>query len=368
MAASSSRDPWFDNAKMALVTLVVVGHAWAPITQVAAAEYLYDFLYLWHMPAFVLVTGYLSRSFSYAPERMWQLVRTLVVPYFIFEAALGLFRYYVGGETDLENLFIDPHWPMWYLVAVLLWRLATPLFRSLSPTRAVTLAVAVSLSAGFYAGLTLDLARVLGFLPFFVLGLHLTPERLERLRTPMAGRSALGVFGIIAVAAALVDVVANSEWLYYSKLYSDFGADGPVGPVEALLIRAALLALGAAGAFAFLALVPRVRGWFTEMGAATMVVYLGHGFFQKAAEFAGVDSWVIAHPVVGFLVITAAALGVALLLAWQPVAHRLQAVVDPFARPEREIRAAVRLARTAEEAERVEAEGRELPRVHAGVR
>ena len=30
----ASRDPWFDNAKMALVTLVVVGHAWTllPLT------------------------------------------------------------------------------------------------------------------------------------------------------------------------------------------------------------------------------------------------------------------------------------------------------------------------------------------------
>ena len=35
---------------------------------------------------------------------------------------------------------------------------------------------------GLFAGTTLDLARVLGFLPFFVLGLHATPERLERWR------------------------------------------------------------------------------------------------------------------------------------------------------------------------------------------
>ena len=38
-----------------------------------------------------------------------------------------------------------------------------------------------SLVAGLYAGDTLDMARVLGLLPFFVLGLTATKERLERL-------------------------------------------------------------------------------------------------------------------------------------------------------------------------------------------
>ena len=40
-------------------------------------DHLYDFLYAWHVPAFVFVTGYLSRSFTWAPRRMWQLVRTV---------------------------------------------------------------------------------------------------------------------------------------------------------------------------------------------------------------------------------------------------------------------------------------------------
>ena len=70
-------------------------------------DHLYDFLYAWHVPAFVFVTGYLSRSFTWAPRRMWQLVRTVVVPYVLFECALALFRIYVGGEK-LEDLFQRP--------------------------------------------------------------------------------------------------------------------------------------------------------------------------------------------------------------------------------------------------------------------
>src|SRR4051794_27918347 len=195
---------------MALVLLVVVGHSWTLLPHSVLNDHLYDFLYAWHVPAFVFVTGYLSRSFTYAPQRLWQLVRTVVVPYVVFECALALFRIYIGGEK-LEDLFRDPHWPMWYLSALFFWRLLTPVFTRvsrLSTVLAVAVAVATSLVAGLYAGDTLDLARVLGLLPFFVLGLTSTPERLERLRQPRARNLALLFFLVVAVASTWTDSLA----------------------------------------------------------------------------------------------------------------------------------------------------------------
>ena len=163
----SARDPWLDNAKMALVTLVVVGHSWTLLPHNGLNDALYDFLYAWHVPAFVLVTGYLSKSFAWTRTRLWHLVRTVAVPYLVFECAIALFRIYVGGEK-LEDLFADPHWPMWYLAALFFWRLLTPIF---TPMPGGLLAsVGVSLAAGLYFSDTLDLARVFGLLPFFVLG------------------------------------------------------------------------------------------------------------------------------------------------------------------------------------------------------
>ena len=41
-------------------------------------------------------------------------MRTVAVPYVLFEAALAWFRYEVGG-VGARELFADPHWPMWYL-------------------------------------------------------------------------------------------------------------------------------------------------------------------------------------------------------------------------------------------------------------
>lgn len=339
----SSRDPWFDNAKMALVTLVVVGHSWVLLPDSA---YAYDLLYAWHVPAFVFVTGYLSRGFAYTPERLWSLVRTVAVPYVVFEAAIALFRVYVGGEA-LEGLFADPHWPMWYLSALFFWRLATPPFKALRGRVAVPLAVAISLVAGLYAGDTLDAARICGLLPFFVAGLHTRAEGLERLRHRAARPLALLGFAAIAVLARYTDTLASTEWLYYRSRYAELD----VSDAHAFAIRAGLLVVGAVGAAAFLALVPRRGGWFARLGASTLVVYLFHGFVVKGAEYAGYADWTAAHPVLAFPVTTAAAVGVALLLAAPAVASRLTHLVDPLGYAEQRLRAAGEVAAATDRAD-----------------
>lgn len=345
----AARDAWFDNAKMALVSLVVVGHSWTLLPKNAIDEHLYDFLYAWHVPAFVLVTGYLSRSFVYTPTRLWQLVRTVAVPYVIFECVIALFRVYVGGE-QLEDLFLDPHWPLWYLSALFFWRLLTPVFKRLRG--GLVVAIAISLGAGLWAGNTLDVARVCGLLPFFVLGLKATPEHLERLRSTKARVAGVVVLMGIAVLAVLNDGRVSTEWLYYRSTYDELQASH----LDAVLIRAALLVIGAMGALAFLALVPRLSGWFTGMGAATLVVYLFHGFVVKGADYAGFPAWAAHHAVSALLLTTVLGVGVAMLLAWRPVSSRLNEVVDPFGYAERHTRHAVDLAVTV-----VTSEERESP-------
>ncbi|WP_205471197.1 acyltransferase family protein [Nocardioides sp. SYSU D00038] len=340
------RDPWFDNAKMALVVLVVLGHSWTLLPQDPLVAHLYDFLYAWHVPAFVFVTGYLSRSFTWSRARMWQLTRTVVVPYVVFECALALFRVHVGGER-LEDLFRDPHWPMWYLAALFFWRLLTPVF---APLRGgLPVAVGVSLAAGLYAGDTLDLARVLGLLPFFVMGLKATPERLERLRDGRVRVTAVGVLAAIWVLTTWTDRWASTEWLYYRSRYSELD----VSDTRALLTRAALLVVGTLGAWAFFALVPRVGGWFARMGAFTLVVYLFHGFAVKGAEYAGYPRWAESAPATAFVVTSVAAVALSLLLAWRPLARWLTHVVDPFGPAQRQVESAVDLTVATAEADAI---------------
>lgn len=321
---SSGRDPWFDNAKMTLVTLVVVGHAWTLLPQNTVNNWAYDFLYAWHVPAFVVITGYLSRSFTWAPAKLWSLVRTIAVPYVIFEAALAWFRYQVGG-VQLEDLFTDPHWPMWYLSALFFWRLMAPVFLRMGKAVALGVAVVVSLLAGLWAGDTFDAARILGLLPFFVLGLTLTDRQWGWARARRAIPFALAGIVVVLAVTRFTDSWIATEWYYYRSRYDALDPND----LKAASIRAVLLTLGLIGAASFFALVPRGRSWFSALGAATLVVYLFHGFVVLAAQYEGFPDWAAAHVVLSFVLATATAVGLALLLAAPPVARVLNVAVDP---------------------------------------
>lgn len=336
---AASRDPWLDNAKMGLIVLVVLGHTWALLPLDGPVGHLYDFVYLWHMPAFVFLSGYLSRGFTHDPTRMWQLVTTLLVPYLLFEGALGLFRLHVGGE-ELQDLWLDPHFPMWYLLALVVWRLVTPLLRPLPG--AFPVAVAVSVASGFLVGewmSWLDLPRILGFLPFFVLGVKTTPETLTWLR----GRFAAGLGALTFVVIGLL-AVRLDDWAGRSYLYQRPFEQLDVPDATAVLTRLLVMAVGLAGTFALLALVPRAGGWFSRMGAATMTVYLFHGFAVKGLEYAGFPAWFEGRPWLGLAAATSVGVLLALALAAPVVQRFLRHVVDPFGTAERQVREAVELA------------------------
>lgn len=328
-----SRDPWLDNAKMLLVTLVVVGHTWALLAFTGLHNQLYDFLYLWHMPAFVMVTGYLSQRFTYSPQRVWGLVRGLLVPYVIVEAALAAFRVAVGGEGPFHHLWVSPHWPLWYLPAVFCWRLATPALRSLG-LAALPVAVAISVAGGYLDWDYLALRRILGFLPFFTIGLLATRQSIERLRAlpPVVPLAAL-VGGWFMTAA--IGSWGQTRWLYYSWTYAHLDSALP-----APLTRLLLLTAGSIAALAVLALIPAQQSWFTRMGSVSLVVYLCHGFVIKTVSYSGIPAWADDHGALGLLVTALGAIGVGLLLASPPVSTALQRAIDPLTYAEQRFDAA----------------------------
>jgi fucose 4-O-acetylase-like acetyltransferase len=321
-ARTNPRDPWFDNAKMMLVTLVVIGHAIAFAPSTDASTRVYDWLYYAHMPAFVLITGHLSTTFAWTRRHLTALVTTLAVPYVVFEGLMALFRVDVGGEEPLDQLWIDPHWPMWYLAALFCWRLMTPLLKR--HWVAVPLSVVASVLAPLTSFDVLDLDRVLGFLPFFVLGLHLRREHLALVREPGTRLVAVLLLGWLWWLAGRTDDWISTEWLYYRSSYDEMDVATDLG----MLVRALMVGIGLVGTYALLALVPRGRSWFTAFGAASLVVYLVHGFVLRGLEY--VDFWdAFTAPWAALGVTVVVGTLVTVLLAWPPVAQRLMPLVDP---------------------------------------
>ncbi|HXH79194.1 acyltransferase family protein [Nocardioides sp.] len=321
--ASPTRDPWLDNTKMVLVTLVVVGHSWALLPDTHFSNWAYDFLYFWHVPAFVFISGYLSTSFEWTRRHFKGLLYVLVIPYLIFEPALYYYRIALGEDVGWV-LYLQPHWTMWYLPALFCWRLMTPVLKR--HWLFLPLSVVVSLAAGLWDPESFGLPRILGLLPFFVLGLHLKPRHLHRLDDPWVKVASLGTLVLIAVLSRDLDDWARTAFLLYDAGYEGIASD----VAYAAQTRLSVMAIGLVGAFAVMALIPRRGGWFTAMGAATMNVYLLHGFVIKTAQLRGFPEWSAERPYVALLVTTAGSVALALALASPWSRRHLSWLVNPL--------------------------------------
>ena len=84
------RNPYWDNIKGLLIFLVVLGHFLWDFRNQGFARYIVEIIYLFHMPTFIFVAGYFSKS-NRSKSRIS--ILKLVVIYFIFNSALMLFGY-----------------------------------------------------------------------------------------------------------------------------------------------------------------------------------------------------------------------------------------------------------------------------------
>ncbi|OPG12762.1 acyltransferase family protein [Microbispora sp. GKU 823] len=272
-----ARDPLLDNAKFLAIVLVVSGHLVEDLRDVPAAHALYFFVYLFHMPLFIVVSGYLSRNFTFSPGKARKLISGLAVPYVLFEVAYSLPRFLLYGKLEISLL--DPYYLTWFLMSLFLWRLSTPVWQQLR--HPLVIAVGLCLLSGTSAlPDELSMNRTFGLLPFYVLGLMLTPEHLDLLRGRRARIAGGAVLAAALAAAFAVHSLVPTEWIRWRHSNHQIGVDDLTGT----LIRLAMLAVGALLVMAFLAVTPGRRTWFTGLGAATMYAYLLHGFVVKVAE------------------------------------------------------------------------------------
>ncbi|WP_206308456.1 acyltransferase family protein [Streptomyces sp. A1277] len=326
-APAKKRDAFFDNAKYLAIVLVAVAHSWVPVMDGSrAARALYMVTYTFHMPAFILISGYFSRSFDLSPAKVKRLVTGVAVPYVVFETAYSLFRRYANDQPDAPISLLEPWYLTWFLAALFIWRLTTPLWRNLRHPLAVSLVIAVLASLAPGIGDDLDLPRVLQFLPFFVLGLQLKPEHFELVRRREARLIALPLFAVAVVFAYWAAPRMQLGWFLRDSSAQDMGAPWWSGAVMTLAMFACATLLTAA----FLALVPRRHMWFTVLGAGTICGYLLHGFLVKGADYAGVfddHAWLVSPT--GLVIVTVVASAAVTLLCTPPVRRVLRCVTEP---------------------------------------
>ncbi|WP_141581089.1 acyltransferase family protein [Actinomadura sp. WMMA1423] len=317
------RDPFFDNAKYFAILLVVAGHSLANLQNVPMAKGLYIFVYLFHMPLFIVITGYFSRNWTFSGGKARKLITNVGVPYVVFEFAYSLYDW-LAGRNHLEISLLNPYYLTWFLCALFMWRLSTPVWQQIR----WPLAVATVFSLLAYMsnlGGTFDIHRVIGLLPFYVLGLTLKPQHFELLKRPIARP-----IGAVVLAAGLAGtyVVMNHmsrNWIYWKHPNYALG----VGNFTGTLMRIAMFACAIVLVAAFLSLIPRREHWFTNLGAYTLYAYLLHGFVTRALNFTGWWGADWMHTPAGVVIVVAGALIVGTFLCSPPVVRTMSWALEP---------------------------------------
>ncbi|MBR2733651.1 MAG: acyltransferase family protein, partial [Selenomonadaceae bacterium] len=145
----NSRSAYWDNIKGALIILVVFAHCLFDLQSRPLNNFIVDAIYMFHMPAFVFVSGFFSKS---EHSRSFFPLMNLVVAYVLLDGFFLLRDIFSGGVPSI----VAPYFSAWYLLALIVWRLTVPLLERVR--NILPLLIILSLAAGFWADVDMTFA------------------------------------------------------------------------------------------------------------------------------------------------------------------------------------------------------------------
>ena len=286
---TQNRNYLIDNSKGLLIFLVVLGHSLEFIRKdYEVARLLYVFIYEFHMPVFVFISGYLSNNVEKGRRNA---VRNFLTPFLLFNIIWNLITLvgplFLRGEfTELPSeqafSFFTPGWALWYIFAMFLWKILLPdllKFKNIF-ILSVIAGIFVKLSGEF--GSYMALSRTITFAPFFLAGYYSSEEKLKRFRKftrfNILNKVPSILILIIGVLIALIFVNYSNiadEFFWADRSYSNFNIEIFTG----ILLYIAVYIIGFAFVYVFINLMPENQTFLSKIGKNTLSVYFLHTYF-----------------------------------------------------------------------------------------
>lgn len=296
------RDAYYDNAKFLLIFFVVFGHFIQSYIDDDQIIYgLYVTIYTFHMPAFILISGFFAKGF-HKKGYLKKVAKKLIIPYLIFQGIYTIYYYFINEQQEIALDPLYPQWSLWFLISLFFWNVLLFLFTKWKPAVSLSIAVALGIIVGYFNEIDdfLSLSRTFVFFPFFLLGYYIKKESFERIR-----EMKLRYFSIVILAIIFIVMYHlqdfNYKWLFGSMPYEELNTTDINGGI----IRLAVYGVTLMATLSFLSLVPRKNHFFTKWGTSSIYVYLLHGFFVKYFRNSElVDILADSEQIIVFLIVT----------------------------------------------------------------
>ncbi|MGF7045966.1 fucose 4-O-acetylase-like acetyltransferase [Paenibacillus sp. DS2015] len=318
-------ETYFLNLRFLLIVTVFVSNAIEPlIHEMAGLHQLFLWIFTFHMPLFVLVTGYFSKSKLHGAVGRETLIQ-ICMQYVIFQTLYSILDITIFHVGSINHSFFAPYLLLWFLVSHFFWRLLTLAMYRLTPIQQIIISLILGVMVGYLQldGVWLSVSRTFVYLPFFLIGHHFNFEKFLHFFTfekrVGAAFISIGIFIILGLWGTNLP----EGWLYGSMTYMQLNSYG----WSAGIFRITLYLLQFISAAAFLAWVPMYVSRITDLGRRTLYVFLLHGFIIRLAYSSGLYHY-IQQPLEAVFLIGSAII-LAILLA-QPIVRRMaQSIIEP---------------------------------------
>ncbi|MBQ1488748.1 MAG: acyltransferase family protein [Lachnospiraceae bacterium] len=325
---TKSRIAYYDNLKGILILLVVITHFAFPLSGEKEVRVMIDFVFLFHMPLFILLSGLFSKGGTPQERRAWG--RNVVYYAIIYGMMIALILVVVRYWFPVNLLSPFHAWGggiAWYMMAMVWFTLLTPLFKNTKPVPVMLVLLAIAVLSGFYPlGDLFTLSRTIVFLPFFALGVYLGSGRLLSFRQSHKRLShvckifAVLITAVLCILLYKMPLSCNELIKMMSKGRSSYlevitatGLD--IGNAEALLFRLVLYVVTAGIIIVILTACPLKKiPVLNTAGKKSLRIYFYHAPLNYAAEYSGITQRIAQHFPEGWYLAFSILLGVVIVL------------------------------------------------------
>lgn len=281
------RDYYLDNVKTVLIFLVVLGHFLLPMKSNFYAQRLVQFIYLFHMPCFIFVSGYFSKKMRTDLKMNTRKIISALWWYVVLRIGMKCSGLLTGAAGSLMIDFTDCSGASWYFFSLATWYFMLPFIAKKRKIPTFVISVIVGLLVGYvsYIGKIFSLSRTLVYWPFFLAGSFLEESNLKILKSRILRILSLVLIPVIMILTMKYGIVITQvkRLMYGANGYEILKQDYLYGAFYRLLyyfIASIMLIL-------LFSVIPRNKTKITYIGKYTLEVYICHTLIRYTIESLG---------------------------------------------------------------------------------
>lgn len=306
------RNTYIDKIRGFAIILVVLGHAIQHTYENFDSNYLFTFIYSFHMPLFMFISGYVTYKENREPDKEWMRRRTasLLIPFLVWIPFPYIFSW--DNQTVVNHIvqvIKDPTWSNWFLLILFLLSLSMWGLHQIGKRLHIKIEILIAIYimcfllmrncvGGVWSGIGL-MAKY----SVYYFGGYLCNKWFKKIFSSTSGNIFIGVL-------AIGWILFVSLWRrvgYHAIFSEDLLARGIIRPIVKIVDTGFDYAIGFGGiAFSFIIvwlMGKCYKGKLLEkIGTKTLEIYLLHRMWFNMIELENVVIAVVLQTILGLAI------------------------------------------------------------------